>query len=367
MRTRLAFLFMLAAILLAVLPLQSASAARGTPGSAEFGYGAHLDMNGSFAVDGVRLASDLQLDWLAVDLSWQAVMPKQGAADWSRLDPVLQAAAKAQQPVMISLSQAPDWAQTPQGPDANLVAQFVSQLVQRYPSAIQAIELFPAANTLAGWGRQPNPQAYLKTLKAVQTALQKVKSPVMIVAGGLQPVLASAKPAEAMDDLAFLQTLYAGGLKSTASIISMQSSNLSGEPLQAPDASENRVLRHYEEIRAVMLQNKHETGLVWITQLQPPTGHIADADQAYQNRDNQANWLNQAYAQLKSQLYIGVAFLKGINPPAANGSSLSLIEAGGDYHPFYRSLRDLIAVNRADSPYHRPGRAKDQPLPKSVK
>jgi hypothetical protein len=367
MRTRLVCLFLLAAVLLAATPLQPALAARGTPGSSEFGYGAHLNLSGLFAVDGVHLASDLQLDWLAIDLSWQSVSPKQGATDWGHLDPALQAAIHSQQPVMISLSNAPDWVQTPQGPDPNMVAQWVGQLVQRYADGVQAIELFPGANTLAGWGRQPNPQAYLKVIKAVQVALQKVKSPVLLVAGGVEPVLAGTDKSQAMDDLAFLQALYAGGLKSIANIISFQASNLTGEPLQASDASENRVLRHYEDIRAVMLQNKHETGLIWITHLEPPTGQIAESDQPYRNPDNQSNWLNQAYGQLKSQLYIGVSFLNGINPISTDATTLSLIQPGGDYHPFYRTLRDLVAFNRSDSPYHRPGRAKEQPLPKSSK
>jgi hypothetical protein len=364
---RLALLLVVIIALTVLPPQNQVLAARGTPGSAEFGYGAHLNLAGAFAIDGVRLASNLQLDWLAVELSWQSVAPKAGAVDWSRIDPLLQVASHSQQAVMISLTEAPEWALTPQGPDANQTSQFVLQLVQRYPKNVQAVELFPGANTRQGWGRQPNPLAYQKTWGAVQSVLQNAKINILLAAGGLQPVVSGTDPAEAMDDLAFLQALYTAGGKNPVKIVSIQANNLTGDPLQASDKSENRVLRHYEEVRSVMLKNKQDSGLVWITRLSPPTGTITKDDQKYQDLTNQTAWLNQAFGQLKSQLYIGVAFLNGINPSKIPNTAISLILPGDDYHPFYRSLRDLITINRSDNSTSRPGRAKDQPLQKSIK
>ena len=115
MRSRLVLFLILAAVLNLLTPLESVFAARGAPGSAEFGFGAHLHLNGPFAIEGVRLASDLQLDWLGIDLSWRSVAPKSGAVDWSRLDPILETAARSQLAVMVSLTDAPDWALTPRG------------------------------------------------------------------------------------------------------------------------------------------------------------------------------------------------------------------------------------------------------------
>lgn len=355
-----------AAVIIALVvtaPLGSVLAARGTPQSAEFGYGAHLNLTGSFAMDGIRLASNLQLDWLALDLSWQAIAPKAGTVDWSRLDPAMQTAEHSQVSVFLSLSDTPEWAQTPQGPDAAHTTQLVQQLVQRYPKSLQAIELFPGANTRQGWGRKPDGAAYARVWNSVSSLLQKQKSPVLLVAAGLKPVPAGSAPAEAIDDLAFLQTLYDQGLRPSLGIISLQASGLSGEPLQSPSKDQNLVLRHYEEVRQVMLKNKHEGGLIWLTRLSPPSTRGNGADP--QEPAFQAAWLAQAFQQIKSQLYIGVAFLNGINPGPSN-SGISLLQPGGDYHPFYRTLRDQIAINRSNTPF-RPGRPKDQPLQKSVK
>ncbi len=367
MRSRLVLFLFLAAILIALTPLESVLAARGAPGSAEFGFGAHLDLNGPFAVEGVRLASDLQLDWMGLDLSWRSVAPKAGAFDWSRLDPVLETAAHSQLSVMVSLTDAPDWALTPQGPAADKTAQFIVQLANRYPQVMKAVELFPGANTLQGWGRQPDPRAYMSVLVAVKTAVSKSKLPVRLVGAGLKPVLAGdGNTGQDLDDASFLQSLYENGLSNVVTIVSIQANDLTGEPLQAPDRSENRVLRHYENIRQVMLDHGHESGLIWITHLTPPTGNITAEDQKYQDPYAQSAWYEQAFSQLKSQLYIGVAFFSGLNP-AESEQSVSLIQSQGDYHPFYRSLRDLISVSRSDNSSIRPGRAKDQPLIKSIK
>ncbi len=342
-------------------------AARGAPGSAEFGYGAHLDLNGQFAIEGVRLASDLQLDWMGLDLSWRSIAPKSGAVDWSRLDPIMAAATHSQLAVMVSLTDAPEWAFAAQGPDAAKTAQFISQLVKRYPQVVQAAEIFPGANTLQGWGRKPDPAAYMKVLIAVKNAIKKSNPPIRLVGAGLKPVLFSdGKTTQDIDDTVFLQSLYKNGLSDAVTIVSVQASDLTGEPLQASDKSENRVLRHYENIRQVMLDNGHESGLIWITHLMPPNGALNTEDQKYQEPAAQTAWFNQAFSQLKSQLYIGVAFFSALNP-TDSGSSISLIQNLGDYHPFYRSFRELISINRSDPNGSRPGRAKDQPLLKSVK
>lgn len=366
MRIRLIALGVVVVLLVLAAHFKSALAARGTPGSSEFGYGAHLDLTGPFAIDGIRLASNLQLDWLALDLSWQSIAPKTGAVDWSRLDPIMEMAEHSQLAVFLSLVEPPDWALGPQGPDIAQTTKLVLQMAQRYPNSLQAVELFPGANTRQGWGRQPDPGAYLKLWNSVVASLQKVKSPIILVAAGLKPVPVNSAPTEAMDDLVFLQNLYNLGIRSSLNIISVQAAGLTGEPLQSPTKEQNLVLRHYEEVRQVMLKNKHESGLIWLTRLAPPSGQETGSDPQAQDPANQSAWLVQAYNQVKSQLYIGVAFLNGINPsPAAQG--ISLLQPGGDYHPIYRTLRDLVSINRSDSLYHRPGRPKDQPLQKSIK
>ena len=52
---RIVILIAILALLLIFLPVVTAQATRGTPGSSEFGFGALVDLNGQFVDDGIQL------------------------------------------------------------------------------------------------------------------------------------------------------------------------------------------------------------------------------------------------------------------------------------------------------------------------
>ncbi len=345
------------AVLLALLGLTgtafAAQAARGTPSSPEFGYGARLDQDGQLVSQALASASDLKLDWIELDFDWARQWPDASRQpDLHTLDQAMQIAADYQFPVAISISDAPAWASTSQGPDPVMTAWFVANLARRYPSTLQAVELFPGANTRQGWGAPPDPRLYSALLNATQAELQKAGLlPLLLVAGGLTP-LPPTPSGQDLDDLRFLQGLYdAGGLKGIP-IISIRFTDITGDPLQAPDGSEHRILRHYEEVRQVMLANNDKSGILWITDLSWPSGKIQELDSLYQNPEAQAVWLRKAYRQLRAQLYIGTAFLHRLNPPATGGneSASSLIRSNNSLHPFYEVLGKLILQNNPSAP-----------------
>ncbi len=344
-------------IWIAISPLIPVSGARGIPGSPDFGYGGHLPADRS-PLDAVRLAANLNLDWVALPIAWQAVMPQPNTQiAWSQLDPIFNAVARTRISVMLSLSQPPAWAITPAGPDPMQTAQFLNQLLQRYPALIQAVELFLAANTRQGWGAAPDANAYLNLFKVVQSQLKSVKQNPILVAGGLVP-LSLQESKQDMDDLVFLQKLYTAGGAAIIQVLSVDLGHITGQPLQSPAGGDHRVLRHYEEIRQVMIKNNHPSGMIWITHLSVPSGKINLAE-IITDPHLQDAWLAQAYGQIRSQLYIGASFYDGLNP---NEDNHSLILSDGSYHPFYRTLRGLIIQSFSSASAAKPGRAKEQPL-----
>ena len=147
-----------------------------------------------------------------------------------------------------------------------------------------------------------------------------------------------------MEDLQFLQGLYDNGAAAIMPIISICLPQVTGSPLQVPDKREHRILRHYEEVRQVMLSNNHPLGMVWITNFSWPSGRIQNSDASYLQQDNQANWLSQAYRQLRAQLYIGAAFYSPLNPGSMD-TPASLIRADASHHPSFDLLGKLIAQN----------------------
>jgi hypothetical protein len=188
------------------------------------------------------------------------------------------------QQVLVSVSHPPAWALTAQGPDAETTADLVVSLAQKYPN-LAAVELFPGANTAAGWGTTPNAAAYVAVFTAARARVQMEALGLQLVAAGLSNVITGP---EDLRDVDFLQALYTAGLETE--IVSLWLETLDGQPLDAPTAEH---LRHYEELRAVMVANGHRAALLWITSLKIPASE---------------QWIKAAYAQMYSQLYIGAVF-----------------------------------------------------------
>ncbi len=166
-----------------------------------FAYGARLEASGDHLETAVGLAARLGLQWLAMTLDWGEIWGNPNSApDFSSLEQAMELARVNSIPVLVSVTNAPKWALTPNGPDADLTAQLILAVVQKY-SPIQAVELFPGANTAQGWGAPPDPGSYTVFFKAVQAGTGEIGRTLQWIAGGLTPLPAGHEPAD-MDDLA---------------------------------------------------------------------------------------------------------------------------------------------------------------------
>lgn len=354
-------------LFLSLLPTQTAQAARGIPGSPDLGYGAWLFLDGRYFDQSLALLEDLKLDWVAIEIDWSLLAAKPNLPmDTTRLDQAVNASAACGTAIMISLTNPPDWAMTASGPDAAAVGTLVLNLSQRYGEKLIAVELLPGANTSAGWGTKPSPSAYASLFVQVKSQLAQSGSPLLLISGGLRPLTAGASGVD-WDDLEFLRGLYAAGASEWMEVLSIQFTQLTGDPLQTRSNSGTTV-RHYEEIRQVMLDFDHATGLLWVTRINPPDGTISIGDREYANRQSQTEWLQQALIQVRSQLYMGVVFTHSLNPPESNQAIHgrdALVLDSGSIHPFYSVLKAIIHHTNPDSGPVRPGMPKSTILLKS--
>jgi hypothetical protein len=359
-------LVLLLVLILTVFPTQSALAVPGMPGSPDFGNGGVVYLNGPDLKEALGMAVDLQLDWISLPIRWDQLQPNPGQPpQFAALDSLFEASGIRGMAVMISISDAPDWALTEKGPDPEKSAAFVKVLAGRYSGTLQAVELFPGANTRQAWQGQVSPQAYAQVFQAVAEGLRRDHLSLQLVAAGLQPLPEIPLDGD-VQDLVFLEGLYALGAASWMPVISLQYPELTGEPMTLPTSHEERVLRHYEAVRQIMVGNKHYSGIIWITQFCLPSGKIDVQDLYYLNRDAQVVWLSQAYYLLRSQLYIGVAFLPSLNSNGEGTAAqvLSLIQGAGDYHPFYSVFRKITGRIQENSLEDKPGKNKSGSLEK---
>ena len=358
---------LLAALILLSLvlnPMDLVHASRGVPGSAEFGFGSDIYPDEPYVDQALQMAGELDLDWIQVHITWSSIQPEAGQPlRMERIDPIMAFAAQRGIAVMFSLTGTPTWARTGTGPDTALTAQMVTALAMAYPGTLQAVELFPGANTLSGWGARPDPQAYTNLYRICADRLQQSGISILLVAAGLRP--ADLVQGD-MHDLTYLDGLYKAGAASAMPVISLRFENVTGAPSVFPDSQNPGVLRHYEEIRQVMTRNDHHSGLIWITHLGSLSGKISATDSAYLDMNMQSNWMALAYRQLRTQLYIGVTFGQSINPGqgGSDAGSFSLIEPSGGTHPFYSVLREMISLNNTGSVSLLPGKSKEGNLAK---
>lgn len=363
MRVRWLSILLITVLLLSATPLQPVQAARGLPGSAEFGYGARLNLYGNQFDQALELVGTLRLDWLSMDLAWATLMPDPAVTiDFTRLDQAMNAAAQNQTAVLLSLTQPPAWALTDQGPNPNLVAVLVQMLAARYPNTLQAVELFPGANTQAGWGAAPNPAMYWNLFASVRAKLQENGVALELVAAGLEIV--NASPAGSMNELDYLRGMYQAGAAGNLPVVSLRYTEITGQPSDAAMDVETRLLRRYEAVREVMVENNQANSLLWITRLSVPDGTINVGETTTKNPTQQSAWLTQAAELLHAQLFIGMTVFADLNASDSAQPVFRGVNLAAGSHPFARALRQIIQQNDASLLNSPLGRAKNDAFTK---
>lgn len=348
-------------LLLTGITTGEVKAARGEPGAPAFGFGAVIYPQDPGIQQAMTMAMDLELDWILVPVAWKDYQANRGGMiQLGPLDMIMRTAEQNGLAVLVSVAKPPDWAITESGPNPEQAARFIQALASRFPKTIKAVELFPGANTRQAWGAAPDPQAYIDLFQKVDLLIRDEPEPILLVAAGLRP-LSVLHPASDMDDLVYLEKLYRLGANQYMPVISLQYFQLAGDPLLPPTKRERQTLRHYEDVRQVMVKNNHQSGMIWITHLSLPSSTISVAGTATTYQEAQSAWLSQAYVQLRSQLYVGVAFLSSLNSTGEETAEevLSLLKETGEIHPFYPVMRQMIRLNQAGSLAAVPGRAKE--------
>lgn len=271
-----------------------------------FGYGIRLNTSNFQFLEAVEQANRLQFDWVAIDYRWAAHQPQPNQdLTCEELSQAMDAANRSGLAVLISITEAPAWAMTDAGPSADKTIRLVHQLTGCFPDVIKALELFPGPNTKTGWGAEPDPLGYGQFFSEIQEVLAATEPELKLITGGLIPVSEFQAP-DHVPDGEFLEILYRGNYLLDQAFIGICLPELpdSGEEYQGSAAATD--IRHYEQIREVMLENNHREGLIWITGFANPRGF--DPSSREDDRGKINIWLQETYLLIRSQLYIQAAF-----------------------------------------------------------
>lgn len=212
-----------------------------------FGYGiqSHVFGGGDNALWMSVIRDKLGLDWVKMQVRWQDMEKTQGNVDWGILDYAMREACAKGVRVMLSVVAAPDWthanpmpAENGEAPpdDYNLYANFVGQIVDRYPGQVGAIEVWNEMNLEREWNTPGGVSVaeYVKLLQVTTAAIRSRDPNILIIAGAPSPtgvnLTSPAGRPIVVDDATYLaQFVQAGGL-ALADCIGMHSNGTNLPP-----------------------------------------------------------------------------------------------------------------------------------------
>ncbi len=176
--------------------------------------------------------------WIKQQVRWSDNENVKYQIKWSDLDPVVNAASASGLRVLFSVVTSPRWArgdrQIDGPPDNNNdLGDFVAALAQRYKGKVQAYEIWNEENFSREWGGRPiNPGAYVEMLRVAHYRIKAVDPNAIVVSGALTPTGVN-DPAVAVDDAAYLTSLYQyqnGVFKTLADAVGVHTSGYNNPP-----------------------------------------------------------------------------------------------------------------------------------------
>jgi polysaccharide biosynthesis protein PslG len=305
-------------------------------GSFAYGFQAHMwDLNPQakgFVVGDVKQAG---FGWIKHQIEWLSVEQSAGQYDWSELDNIVNQDVGAGLNVMLSVQHAPQFYRSPTSglmpADPSTFQRLMQAMATRYAGKVKGYELWNEENLAreAGQGNV-DPSTYLPLLKAGYTGTKAGDANAVVFLGALSPTGAS-QPGVSMDDLAYLQALYAlngGEVKNYFDILGAHLSGFSNPPDCTPTTPQCSLSGAWNtdpsffaftrlgQYRAAMTQAGDDSKKIWLTEFGYDSSPVAVPGYEYStfiSEDNQARFLVQAIQIARQTPYIGGLMVWNLN------------------------------------------------------
>jgi hypothetical protein len=204
---------------------------------------------------------EMGASWIVELFPWAYAQPRSRYGyDWAGFDMIVQHAARQGLTVVARLDLVPEWARPPGSNDRFLdeehyvdYANYVAAFLKRYrPHGVRHVIVWNEPNLAFEWGRrQPDPAAYAALLKEVYPRAKAATPDAIVIAAGLAPVPDAGDGTAAMNDLEYLNALYAAGAGPAFDMIAAHTYGHTLPPDAPPDPAAIS-FRRVELLRAVM-------------------------------------------------------------------------------------------------------------------
>ena len=332
-------------------------------------YGMQVDPGTDYA-RALCILKEAGFTWAKVQLRWEELEPEQDTIHWNVIDPVVNEANAQGVRLLLSVVSTPRWARPAStdfsvpGPPAQPqnYARFISAILERHTGKINAIEVWNEQNLWYEWGGKGKMNAadYIALLKAAYTSIKAADPEVTVVSGGLTPTGVD-DGVIAIDDVRYLEMMYAAGLKDYCDVVGAHPSGYNNPPDDTPAKKTvpsttfkghwSFYYLRFEQYYAVMERYNDGQKKLWFTEFgwascsNPPEGYNYARDNSEQD---QAKYVVRAFQIAREKGYVGVMFAWNLNfaPGAEPGDPFakrcfSILRPDWSPRPAYSALKSM--------------------------
>ncbi len=193
---------------------------------------------------------------------WAYYQAADGGIAWEHPDMVIDHAHAQGLEVIARIGLTPDWARPPDTALTYLdeesydeFAAFAAAFAERYDGRVTGIIVGNEPNLSYEWGYRPTTAAdYVALLQVVYPAVKQAAPDMDVLAGALAPTLEPAGSPWGLNDLTYLEAMYAAGAAPYFDVLAVHVYGLTFPPLIEPDP-EVLNFRRVELMRDVMVAN----------------------------------------------------------------------------------------------------------------
>lgn len=225
----------------------------------------------------VRMAREAGIGWARQEFIWAEIEPERGKYNWAKYDEIVELFRQNNIQVIARLDRPPQWARTrasatgSSGPpdDFEAYGDFVEAVARHFDGKINYLQIWNEPNLAREWNDAPiDPAAYARLLKiayerakAVDPNIQILSAPLAITLG--ETFTPGSTQYRNMNDLQFLEEMYAAGAKDYFDILSANAFGLGSSPDDPPNPGNLNFQRVLLE-RDVMEKFGDAAKAIWI-------------------------------------------------------------------------------------------------------
>ncbi len=297
-----------------------------------FGYG--IQVQGGDPAGEAADIKGMGFGWVKIQVPWKDFESSKGNINWGGLDAFVGTMNNNGVKVLLSIVKAPDWSRTQnkipgEGPPDNMqdAADFMGAAARQFCGRVGAIEVWNEENLDVEWHDKRGISAvlYMDMLKRANASIRAACPTIIVVSGA--PTPNGLTNNTAIDDLVFLQQLYANGLKQYSDAIGAHPSGFANSPDARVGTPNNCGLgpggkysygdhrsfffrETMESYRQTMVQNGDGNKQIWATEFGWPVGSGGGAHPAgnCNNANDVANYFPRSYVLAKQWGWVGVMF-----------------------------------------------------------